>query len=67
MSGYAGEIVLKDNLKALRLPTILREYDACNRAAKESSSSYIDFLSTLTTLEVQERTTNRIRRRISEA
>ena len=67
MSVYAGEMVLRENLKALRLPTILREYDSCSRAAKENSSSYIDFLSTLTTLEVQERATKRIRRRISEA
>jgi DNA replication protein DnaC len=67
MSGYTGEMVLRENLKALRLPTILREYDACTRTAKENSSSYIDFLSELTSLEVQERATKRIRRRISEA
>jgi DNA replication protein DnaC len=67
MSVYAGEMVLRENLKTLRLPTILREYDACTRAAKENNSSYIDFLSALTTLEVQERATKRIRRRISEA
>jgi DNA replication protein DnaC len=67
MSGYAGEMVLKENLKALRLPTMLREYNPCSRTALENSSSYIDYLSTLSTLEVQERTTKRIRRRISEA
>ncbi len=67
MSGYAGEMVLKENLKALRLPTILREYDSSSRAALESDGSYLDFLSTLTTLEVQERATKRIKRRISEA
>ena len=67
MSGYAGEMVLKENLKALRLPTILREYGASSRAALENDSSYLDFLSTLTTLEVQERATKRVKRRISEA
>jgi DNA replication protein DnaC len=67
MSGYTGEMVLKENLKALRLPTILREYDTCSRTALENDSSYVDFLSTLTTLEVQERATKRVRRRISEA
>lgn len=67
MSAYAGEMVLKENLKALRLPTISREYDACSRTARESDSSYIEFLSTLTTLEVQERATKRVKRRISEA
>jgi len=67
MSSYAGEMVLKENLKSLRLPTILREYDACSRAALENNSSYIDYLSTLTTQEVQERATKRIRRRISDA
>jgi len=67
MNEYVDEIVLKENLKALCLPTILREYVACGRAAKENGGSYLAFLSMLTTLEVQERTTKRIRRRISEA
>ena len=67
MSGYAGEIVLQENLKVLRLPTILHEYDACSRTATENSNSYVDFLSTLTTLEVEERATKRIKRRLSEA
>jgi DNA replication protein DnaC len=67
MSEYAGEMVLKENLKELRLPTILHEYTASSRAAVENGSSYIDFLSGLTTLEVQERAIKRIRRRISEA
>ena len=67
MSEYAVEMVLKENLKELRLPTILQEYTASSRAATENGSSYIDFLSGLTTLEVQERAIKRIRRRISEA
>jgi DNA replication protein DnaC len=67
MSAYSSEIVLKENLHALRLPTILREYDACSRTAIENKSSYIDFLSDLTTLEVNERAARRIKRRISEA
>jgi DNA replication protein DnaC len=67
MSAYSSEIVLKENLHALRLPTILREYDACRRTAIENKSSYIDFLSDLTTLEVNERAVKRIKRRISEA
>lgn len=67
MSTYSSGIVLKENLRILRLPTILREYDACSRTAIENKSSYIDFLSDLTTLEVNERNTNRIKRRISEA
>jgi len=67
MSSYAGEMVLKENLKALRLPAMLREYHASSRAAKESGSSYVEYLSTLATLEVQERAARRIKRRISEA
>jgi DNA replication protein DnaC len=67
MSEYAGEMVLKEDLKELRLPTILQEYTASSRAATEKGSSYIEFLSGLTTLEVQERAVKRIRRRISEA
>jgi DNA replication protein DnaC len=67
MSTYSSEMVLKENLRALRLPTVLREYDACSRAALENKSSYIDFLSELMTLEVNERAVNRIKRRISEA
>jgi DNA replication protein DnaC len=67
MSEYAVEMVLQENLKELRLPTILQEYTASSRAATENGNSYIDFLSGLTTLEVQERAIKRIRRRISEA
>lgn len=67
MSAYSSEIVLKENLRALRLPTVLREYDACSRAALENKNSYIDFLSELMTLEVNERAARRIKRRISEA
>jgi len=67
LSECIGEMVLKENLKELRLPTILREYNASSRAATENGSSYIDFLSGLTTLEVEERAIKRIRRRISEA
>ncbi|HKI70073.1 MAG TPA: ATP-binding protein, partial [Verrucomicrobiae bacterium] len=67
MNDYAGEMVLQDNLKVLRLPTMLREYVACSRAAIENNSSHVDFLRTLTTVEVQERATKRIRQRISEA
>ncbi len=67
MSAYSSEMVLKENLHTLRLPTILREYDACSRTAIENKSSYVDFLSTLSTLEVNERAIKRIKRRISEA
>lgn len=66
MNSYSSEMVLKENLHALRLPTMLREYEACQRAATQDGSSYVEYLSTLTTLEVQERNTKRIRRRISE-
>lgn len=66
-SSASAEMVLKENLRSLRLPTILREYQALSRRAIESGDSYIDYLSSLTTLEVSERAERRIKRRISEA
>jgi DNA replication protein DnaC len=67
MNHYTSEMVLQDNLKVLRLPTMLREYVACSRAAVENNSTHVEFLRTLTSLEVQERATKRIRQRISDA
>lgn len=64
---HALEMVLKTDLKSLRLPTMLREYPSCNREALEKNNSYIEFLATLTALEVKERGIKRINRRISEA
>lgn len=66
-SSAAAEMVLKENLRHLRLPAMLREYQAYSRSAAEQGSSYIDYLGSLTTLEVAERTNRRIKRRISEA
>lgn len=66
-SADTSVMILSENLRELRLPTILREYEAASRSAIEAGHSYIEYLSGLTGLELSERRARRIKRRISEA
>lgn len=66
-SADTSVMILSENLRELRLPTILREYEAASRCAIEAGHSYIEYLSGLTGLELSERRARRIKRRISEA
>ena len=59
--------VLQENLKQLRLSTMLKELDTSIRQAREVGSDYTDFLLELTSTELQIRSENRLKRRMREA
>jgi DNA replication protein DnaC len=61
------EILLKENLKALRLSHMQGHLDALLRQAKENGVSHEDFLLSLTEIELQMRAENRLKRMIREA
>jgi DNA replication protein DnaC len=60
------EMVLKKNLKQLRLPMMLKEMERSVRQAKESQISYEEFLLQLTETELASRAENTHRRRLQE-
>jgi len=61
------EMVLLQNLKALNLPTMVRNLDSHLRQARENSVDYSEFLLSLTEVELQVRSDNRFKRRMREA
>lgn len=61
------EMVLLQNLKALKLSTMVRNLDSHLRQAKENSVDYSEFLLGLTEVELQIRADNRFKRRMREA
>jgi DNA replication protein DnaC len=61
------EMVLLQNLKALNLPTMVRNLDSHLRQARENSMDYSEFLLGLTEVELQVRSDNRFKRRMREA
>jgi DNA replication protein DnaC len=61
------EMVLRDNLKSLRLPTINSCLEAHIRSALENSTSYEEFLLQLTDNELQVRNEKRHQRFLKEA
>ena len=61
------EMVLLQNLKALNLPTMVRNLDSHLRQARENSVDYSEFLLGLTEVELQVRADNRFKRRMREA
>lgn len=63
----ANLLLLKDNLKSLKLPHMLSHFAEQSRQASEDGLSYGDFLLELTDIELQARTENRSKRRIREA
>lgn len=60
-------MLLEQNLKALRLPAMLREYQKLAREASSAGRGYENYLETLTELEVSQRTSNAIKNRIRAA
>lgn len=52
MSQAIPEMLLKHNLKTLRLPTILAEYSKLSREAADPDEAYDQYLLRLTELEV---------------
>ena len=59
--------LLRANLKQLRLPTMLAEYEKLAREAAASNQTYAEFLLQLTELEVATRTANALATRIKQA
>lgn len=59
--------LLRANLKQLRLPTMLAEFDHLAREAAESGQSFEQFLLRLTELEVATRAANTLAHRIKQA
>jgi len=61
------ELLLKHNLKTLRLPTMLAEYAQLSREAADADESYEQYLLRLTELEVAARSANAMAARIKNA
>jgi DNA replication protein DnaC len=60
-------LLLRDYLKTLRLPTVLREYPAVARQCAQTDAPYEAFLQQVAELEVQARTAAAIARRLKAA
>jgi DNA replication protein DnaC len=60
-------MLLRHNLKTLRLPTMLSEHAKLSREAAEADESYEQFLLRLTELEVNQRAANAVQARIKAA
>lgn len=60
-------VLLKDNLKNLKLTTIINNYESIYRQATENNWSYEEFILNLTDAEVRVRKENGYKRRIREA
>jgi DNA replication protein DnaC len=60
-------MLLKHNLKTLRLPTMLSEYPKLSREAVQANESHEQFLLRLTELEVNQRSANALQARIKAA
>jgi DNA replication protein DnaC len=63
----AQHLLLKSNLKQLRLPTMNAEFEPLAREAADSNQSYEHYLLRLTELEVAARATNTLNSRIRQA
>jgi DNA replication protein DnaC len=61
------ELLLKHNLKTLRLPTMLGQYAKLSREAADADQTYEDYLLKLTELEVATRSANALAARIKAA
>jgi DNA replication protein DnaC len=62
-----SEMLLKHNLKTLRLPTMLAEYAQLSREAADAGENYEQYLLRLTELEVATRSANALAARIKGA
>jgi DNA replication protein DnaC len=60
-------LMLKEDLKALKLSTMVRDVEVHLRQAKDSGIGYDQFLAGLTAAELQSRGENRLARRIRDA
>ena len=60
----AENLVLNQNLKTLRLPTMLAEYPQLARDARQTQTGYETFLCELTKKEIEKRLANQLKRRL---
>ena len=60
-------LLLRSNLKALRLPTMLAEHGKLAGEAADSNQDYLDYLLRLTELELATRSANALQARIKQA
>lgn len=60
-------LLLKTNLKQLRLPTMLAEHEKLAREASESNQDFLEYLLRLTELELATRSANALQARIRQA
>jgi DNA replication protein DnaC len=60
-------LLLEQNLKTLKLPTVLREYARLAREAASAAGSYEQYLEKLSELELSQRSSNAIANRIRAA
>jgi len=60
-------LLLKANLKQLRLPTMLAEFEKLSREASAANENYEEYLLRLTELEVAARAANALKARIKQA
>jgi DNA replication protein DnaC len=67
MMNPGQEVLLEDALGRLRLPAIAREYREHARQARETGESYEGFLLALASRELDQRQTNQVQRRMTEA
>jgi len=67
MSQNESTVLLQHHLKALKLPTILREHEAMARLCAKERSSYSDFLLKLTERELMDREQRAADRRLRDA
>ena len=63
----APELLLAHHLKALRLPTFLREYDKQARICAGEGVDHVRYLARLTELELIDRERRMVERRIKSA
>lgn len=63
----APQILLSHHLKALRLPTFLREYDKLARQCAAEGVDHVRYLTRLTELEMIDRERRMVERRIKQA
>jgi DNA replication protein DnaC len=65
--GEVNHLLLKSNLKQLRLPTMNAEFEALARQAATSNENYQQYLLRLTEVEVAARSANVLKARIKQA
>ena len=63
----ANHLLLKSNLKQLRLPTMKAEFEQLAREAAQSNQTFEQYLLRLTELEVSARASNTLNQRIKQA